>query len=489
VATGKKVLSSSILLVLVKVVQRSLGLVSTLILARILFPEDFGIVAIAAITLQLATILSNSGIRQYIPQKDEVDNEDVNTAWTIDVLMKFALWVLMLLGAPLIGDFYGNAQVVGAIQVVSVVIFLRALQNPGLHLLRRSLNYKTIFWLQSIQKLTSFAVVVSVALATRSYWSIIIGDIVYALVGVLGSYMLHPYRPRLSLQRWLEQWSFTKWMFLRGIMGFLRSQLDNLMVSKIFTIGELGTYSIIRGISVLPATDIIAPAAEPLLSSFSRVKHDRLALDHQFRTSLLIAFLIIMPICIVLAKFSDALVFVLLGERWKDQGPLLANLTILLFSFSLGSLLGNLYIAMGKVRLIFFYNVVSLTFIFSFLLVLYENDLAEFALLRGILGLISTLLWMLLALYFTGSRMLSFTMVIVFPVLAISLVTVFLAELLVLPIDSIYLSLAWNLATFGVVYILLVGISYLAILNRYREWQYLQQLLSGILVRFGKRPG
>lgn len=475
-ALGQKIVSSSLLLVSVKMMQRSLGLISTLILARLLMPEDFGVVAIAAIMLQFATVLSNSGIQQYIPQKDEVDDDDVNTAWSIDLSMKFILWMLLLIGAPLVGWFYDNSEIVSVIQVVSIVVFLRALQNPGLHLLRRNLTYGSIFWLFSWQKLFSFISVITIAFITHSYWAIIVGDIVSALVGIVGSYMLHPYRPKFSLKKKFEQWTFTKWMFARGVLGFLRAQLDNLMVSKLFSIGELGAYSVIRGISVLPATDIIVPAVEPLLASFSRVRHDMSALDHQLRTSLLMIFLLIMPVCAVLASYSDAIVFTLLGEKWKGQGPLLANLTILLFTFSLGSILGSLYIAMGKVKLIFFYNLISLTFIFSMLLFLSGNDLAEFALLRGVLGLISTSLWLLLALYFTGGHMLSFIVILLTPAL-VTYLSLLLTDYFSLQSDSVYIFLAWNLVTFSVFYILLIIVLYVMLFNKIKEWRHLKDLL------------
>lgn len=476
-AQGRKIVSSSLLLVSVKMIQRSLGLISTLILARLLVPEDFGIVAIAAIFLQFATVLSNSGIQQYIPQKDEVDDDDVNTAWSIDLLMKFTLWMLLVLGAPLIGRFYDNTEVVSVIQVVSMVIFLQALQNPGLHLLRRNLTYGSIFWLFAWQKLASFTFVITIAFMTHSYWAIIVGDIVSALVGVVGSYLLHPYRPKFTLKKKLEQWAFTKWMFARGVLGFFRAQLDNLMVSKLFSIGELGTYNVIRGISVLPATDIIVPSVEPLLASFSRIKHDLSALDHQLRTSLLMVFILIMPVCTVLAAYSDEIVFVLLGEKWKTQGPLLANFTVLLFTFSLGSILGNLYIAMGKVKLIFFYNLLSLAFIFSMLLILSSNDLAEFALLRGVLGLISTTMWLLLALHFTGSHFISFLMIPLAP-LFLSYIAFLLAESFSLQTDSIYLSLAWNFGSFGVSYLVLIIFCYMVLFYRMKEWRHLKELLT-----------
>lgn len=480
-ALGKKIVTSSLLLVSVKVIQRSFGLISTIILARLLLPEDFGIVAIAAIMLQFATVLSNSGIQQYIPQKDQVDDEDLNTAWSIDISMKFTLWILMFLSAPLIGRFYENMEIVAVIQVISIVVFLRALQNPGMHLLRRNLTYKPIFWLLTWQKAFSFIFVILIAFITQSYWAIVVGDIIFALVGIMGSYLLHPYRPKFSLKKRLEQWTFTKWMFARGIVGVLRAQVDILMVSKLFSIGDLGSYSVIRGVSVLPATDIITPSVEPMLASFSRVKYDKPALDHQLRVSLLMIFLLTMPICVVLIINSDAIVLVLLGEQWKDHGPLLANFTVLLFIFSLGAILANFYIAIGKIKLMFFYNLLSLAFVFTMLLVLANDDLADFALLRGALGFVSTLPWLILALYFTGSHMLSFMITLFIPAALITFLTALLADYFVLQNDSVFIFLAWNLVAFAIFYLLLVIVFYTVLLHRIREWRHLKRLLENMV--------
>lgn len=455
---------------------RSLGLISTLILARLLLPEDFGIVAIAAIMLQFANVLSSSGIQQYIPQKEDIDDDDVNTAWSIDISMKFILWLILLFSAPLIGEFYDNDELITVIQVVSVVIFLRALQNPGMHLLRRELTYNPIFWLLSWQKVISFIFVITIAFLTHSYWAIIVGDIVSALVGVVLSYLFHPFRPRITFIKKVQQWAFTKWMFGRGVLGFMRAQMDNLMVSKMFTIGELGTYNIIRGITIMPAVDVIAPSVEPLLASFSRVRDNLITLDHHLRSSLLMIFILIMPTCTVLAFYADELVYVLLGEKWKDQGPLLANLTILLFTFSMGSILGNFYIALGKVKLVFFYNLLSLIFIFTMLITLSGDNLAEFALLRGILGLISTSLWLLMALYFTKSNILSFAYLLLAP--ALTAILALVATYYSVPeVDSLYIMLLLNLPVYGVFYLLFTLGLYAMLLKRFKEWRHLKELL------------
>jgi len=150
-------------------------------------------------------------------------------------------------------------------------------------------------------------------------------------------------------------------------------------------------------------------------------------------------------------------------------------------------MLGNLYIAMGKVRLIFIYNVISLLFIFSFLLLLFDENLADFALVRGLLGLLSVVCWMFLALYFTGSRMLSFAATIMLPAVALSLASVYLTIRFVPQIESVYLSLIANLSTFGSIYLLLLGLAYLLVMHRVSEWSQLRKLLADYLLKAIRR--
>ena len=485
-STSNKVFASSFLLVGVRFLNRVIGLVSTLILARLLIPEDFGIVAITALVVQFADLLSNSGIKQYIPQRDHVDDTDLNTAWALDLMLKSLLWLVLLGAAPLIGSFYDDPRIVDALWAVSIVIVLRALQNPGLHLLRRDLEYSRIFWLTLTQKIVSFVVVIALAFSFRSFWAMIVGDLVYALVGVLGSYYCHSFRPKLSFARIGVQWMFTKWLLAKGVVGYFRAQADQILASKFFGVADFGGYNVIRGIAILPATDIVVPAAEPLLAAFARNKHNLVQLGLQLRICLLMVLVAVLPICGLLLVDAGSIVYVLLGDKWVSYASTFENLSILLLTFAVGSVLGQYFVALGRVRLVFYYNLATMLMIVCFLLVIPGETLDQFALNRGIIGAATTGPWMIFALVVCKSSLWRFC-AIVLPAIAATgtaaLAAVGLsaalagADLSFFALATIF-SLMLTTAAFGVTYLVVLTAFYLVWLRHVDEWRNLVALLN-----------
>lgn len=387
---ASKLVKSSALLVVMRFFQRTLGLISTLILARILLPADFGIIAIAALVIHFADIFSNTGIQQYVVQKTALDDEDVNSAWTLDILLKGGMTLLLLTSAPLLAHWYDNPSIGQAVAVLSSAILLRAFMNPGLHILRRNLEYRAIFYLQLGQKALSFMAVIMVALLYQSFWAIVVGDLVSALVGVVMSYAVSRYRPRFSRQRMATQWQFSKWMLSRGFIGYARAQVDVFIVSRLFPLALLGQYNLSRELTVMPANDVIVPAVEPLIAAFAQVKNDTVALLYQLQVALLAIVLFIAPVCVFMFLYADAIVALLLGPQWAAAAEIMRWLTILLFGFSLGGVLNNFCFALGRVKTVFYYDVASLLVIAATLLLMPIGSIEDFALLRGVLAVLTT---------------------------------------------------------------------------------------------------
>jgi O-antigen/teichoic acid export membrane protein len=378
-----QVLSSSFLLLIIRLIQRSIGLISTLILARVLTPNDFGIVAISVLIVHFCDALSATGSLQYIVQKTDVDSDDINSAWTIDIIMKSVLWVILVLAIPLISSFYDRPEIENALYVSSFVLLIGAFKSPGLMLLRRALSYKPIFRISILQKLLSFSVVMVFVYFEPSYWALIIGDLVSTLTLTIGSYYIHTAKPKFSLRKVKEQWAFSQWVLLKGGVGFVRAESDTILVSKYFSSEALGAYHLARHLSIMPSTEIIGPAIEPLIASFARVKHEPEKLAYQFTLSLLVIVLLIMPACTFIWSFPEPIIDFFLGEQWDIAYPILSALSIFLFTIVIGQLLSQFCIALGKVKSIFIYDVLSLLIVVSILLTFMTDSLYHFSLLRG----------------------------------------------------------------------------------------------------------
>lgn len=385
-----KVVKSAGLLLTLQLVQRGLGIVSTLILARLLTPEHFGIVALVTIALQFFELLVETGNQQYIVQKETVDDADLNTAWSMDVLIKSGIAILVIACAPALAAWFEEPDLTAALAVASLALPIRALKTPGMMRLAREINYRPLFHLTLWQKGLSFITVVTIALIEPSYWAIIVGNLVAATILAVGSYRVDQHRPRWTLSRFQQQWGFSQWLLLRGIVGFTRSQIDNLMVSKFFGTTQLGGYNLIREVSLLPALSAIIPMTEPLLAAIAEGKHSASVLAYRVRLSLALMISALTPITVFIYLYPELIVQVLLGNQWSEYAPLLRPFSLFFLTFCLFSLISDSIIAQGRVKMLFWFDVASTLSIIAILYQWGTASLDNMAWLRGWLAVATT---------------------------------------------------------------------------------------------------
>jgi len=387
-----RIIKSSAFLFLTKFITKGIGLVSTLILARLLTPEDYGIVAIATVIIYLFDEISNTGTREYIIQKPSLDNEIINTAWTLNLITKTLFWVCFLLLIPIITNFYDKPELNKVLFIISLILPLGALKNVGIVLFEKELNYKPLFYLGLCQKLIAFVFTISIAFWLESYWAMIIGTIISFTALVIGSYIIHDFRPKLSLTNFKDQWEFSKWMLPRGFLGFSKAEFDVFLVSKMFDISSLGGFNLMKSLTSMVGRDVVMPATEPLLSSFSKVKHDADQLNFQFSICLFLILVFSLPITSFIWMFDKEIVLILLGEKWVDYSSVLGLLSILIVAFSLGAVIQHLLTSLGKTKVQFYYELIGLTFTVIILLTLNFDNLAEFSFARSLAALTLSLL-------------------------------------------------------------------------------------------------
>ena len=272
------------------------------------------------------------------------------------------------------------------------MLIINASRNPGLFLLQQSFEYTRIFWLSVLQRVITFAVVIAIAWVERSYWAMIVGDIVSSVVFAAGSYAISAHRPRPCTARFREQWFFSGWMLLRGVVGYTRSQLDTLFVSKLFPAAQLGQYYLTRDVAMLPAHNLIMPAAEPLLALFRHSRNDPQAMQQHLSFSLYVVSVMVIPIAVYIAVFPLPLIQVLLGEQWLAAAPVLSAMSLLLLYFAYVAVYEKVLIAHARVRLLFVIDLLSLCIVAGGLLLAIGMDMAALALLRGGLGVLNLLI-------------------------------------------------------------------------------------------------
>lgn len=473
-----KVLKSAALLLNIQIIQRGLGTISTLILARLLTPEHFGIIALVVMAIQFFELLVETGSQQYIIQKKTLSNEDLNTAWSMDVLSKSVLALIIIISSPLAAHYFETPELALALSVSALTLPVRALKNPGMMQLAREIDYQPFFRLNLWQKGLSFITVITLAFINPNHWAIISGNLVSATVLAGGSYYVHSFRPVWSLRHVRQQWMFSRWLLLRGITGFIRSQIDSLMVSKLFGTEKLGGYNLVREIGLLPAITIINPMMEPLLSALAQEKGNAAALSYRTRLSLWVVITLITPITVFIMSYPSLIVLVLLGENWQDFALLLRPFGLAFFSFCLFALICDAMIAQGKVKLLFFLDLISTALIISILVQTGTADLMTMAWARSWLAIVTAGCYLLILNHQVSFGIARLAWLCI-PSAAGSAAALTLIN--TLPLESTSSPL-WTFLIKGTLYVLVavavtIGAA-LALLRNHQEWSHIRYIVD-----------
>lgn len=329
-------------MVLFKLVERSLGLVSTLILARLLMPADFGIVAMAMSFVLMAELLTAFGFDIAIIQNQQATEDHYNTAWTGNLLLGAGIALLMLGLAVPIAGFYQRPELVPVVCALAFGPLFAGAENIGVVAFRKELDFRREFAFQISRKLIAFCVVVPLALILRNYWALVAGTLVSKFASTVISYLMHPFRPRLTLVQFRSLFRFSRWLLFNNVVSFFKERSSDFFIGRLLGAPSLGVYNIAYEFANLPTTELGAPINRALLPGFAKLKEvDEVRSAYGHAVALLA--MLALPAAAGIYAIAPVLVPVILGPKWLAAVPLMQvlafNGALLLFHASMCTVL------------------------------------------------------------------------------------------------------------------------------------------------------
>lgn len=362
--------TGAIWMVLFKLVERSLGLISTLILARLLGPADFGIVAMAVSFIAMAELLTAFGFDIAIIQTPDATESHYHTAWTCNVLLNLSVTLLMLALALPIAHFYGKPEVAWVVCALAFGPLIAGAENIGVVAFRKELDFRREFRFQVSRKLIGFMVVVPLALWLRSYWALVAGMLVSKSAGTVMSYLMHPFRPHFELSRFRELFRFSRWLLFNSLVGFLKERCSDFFVGRLYGPASLGAYNVAYELAHLPTTEIGAPINRALLPGFAKMSTAE-EVSAAYAGAVGVLAILALPAAAIIFSVAHFLVPVLLGPKWLSAVPLMQilafNGALMLFHSSISAvLMGRGFpFRVGVANASYVVVLVALLFVFS----------------------------------------------------------------------------------------------------------------------------
>lgn len=369
-----KVYSGSVFMLITRLSIKSLGIVSTIFLARLLTPEDFGLVAITVAIFAFIELFGALALGTALIQQKNNSTDDYNSAWTFNVLFGFAAAICLALIAPLVASFYQDPRLQNVLYVLAFVSILSGLHNIGVIDFRRNLNFRKELQLQLVPKLISFVITLSLAFILRNYWALVLGVLCNQLVVTTYSFIMHPFRPGFCFKSFNKLFKFSRWILLNNIVHFINDKVSQLIVGKALSPAALGFFSLSKEIGQLPTSHIAVPINIATFPVYSRFQDNPVELRKAYLNTVALTASLTIPSSIGIALVAPLLVGVLLGEQWLNMVPLLQLLALANMFFSITSNNSYIYLASGKPHISFFINFSRLAVFFALFIPLLEAN-------------------------------------------------------------------------------------------------------------------
>ena len=326
---------------------------SNLILTRLLIPELFGLMALVQIFIRGLTLFSDIGINPSIVRSERGDDPVfLNTAWTIQVIRGFGLWIGCLIIAVPVANYYDDSRLTWLIPLIGLNTIISGFNSTSLASLNRHLKVAKLAILELSIQVVSLIILIVWAWLSPTIWALVGGNIISISLMAFWSHRLNTGEPNSfawNKEVVREIASFGKWIFVSTAMTFLASQADRILLGKFFSLEILGIYVIAftfadvpRQVSLKIGTQVIFPAISRLLN-LPRQELKAKITKKRWQMLLLLALIVAALVC-----FGDLIIFRLYDPRYEPAAWMLPILALGLWPLLLCTTIDRFLIAIGK---------------------------------------------------------------------------------------------------------------------------------------------
>jgi O-antigen/teichoic acid export membrane protein len=342
-----------------------LSLFRSIILARLLTPEIFGLWAICMTLNRGLNVFSETGFASALIQRQERAEEARDTAFTLLIIRGAVLCIVTIVAAPFFAAFYDQPILQPLVSVMAMAFFISGFHNINTILHQKELRYQRLALLDQSSMVLGFVFVVAVAYYYRSPWALVASHIFTATITVALSYLIIPSKPRLAFDRTLARELFHYGKFVSGaaMVAFVTLEIDNVVIGKLVSMEALGFYAVAYMLANLPATQLAKVVSGVMLPAYSKLQSDTPALRAAYQRTLEFVSMFAIPAAAGLGALAPQVVGVIYGERWLPAVEALRILAVFGCLRSIGVLSGYLYNATGRPRISFYFTLVKLAVI------------------------------------------------------------------------------------------------------------------------------
>ena len=321
--TAKKMLFGTFWTVAMRMSVRLLGVISMIVLARLLSPEDFGLVAKAVMIYTFLELITELGLETSLIKDKESETADYDTVWTLHILRGIAIAAILCLIAGAAASYFRSPEIEVIIYCYAAISFVAGFYNIGIVDFRKYFKFEKDFKYNVYKKIAAFSATLTVAYVYKTYWALVVGVAVDAIVAVLASYWMSSFRPKWSLEKWRYLLNFSKWMLGYELLVAIATKIDFFVLSRYSTTANVGLYTISYEVAGTPSSEIAMPVARASMPGLAQHSDNLEEFRRLYAMVISMVLLIAVPAATGVNLVSETLTLTVLGEKWAEAAPLI----------------------------------------------------------------------------------------------------------------------------------------------------------------------
>ena len=337
-----------------RIVAQLVTTVVTIILARLLDPEHYGIISIVTVFISLCNIFVSSGFGSAVVQKKEVDDNDFNTAFTISFAISLLLYLVLFLIAPFISKFYKMVELTPVIRIMGIRLIIASLNTIQHAHIQRQMKFKKFFFATLLGTIISAIVGILMAWFGFGVWSLVAQYLTNTTIDTIVLYFVCTWKPKIKLDKnkAKELYSFGWKVLCTELIFTLEGDIRSLIVGKAFGPTDLAYYDQGKKYPSLFVTNINTSINKVMLPAFSRKQDNINQLKEMLRKAIQVGAYLLAPILIGFALISKQFIMLLLTKKWLPAVPFIQIFCIVYLTRPLETACHQALLAIGKSGLV-----------------------------------------------------------------------------------------------------------------------------------------
>lgn len=332
-----------------------------LVLARLLSPDEYGLIGICLIFTTVLNGIVDSGFSNALIRKKNVTDEDYNTMFTTNMAISIVLYVLLFISAPFVSDFFHRIELIALVRVTGLILFLNALSITQVTILTKNIDFKTKTKASLVSAIISGVIGIAMAFMGYGVWSLVTQQLSKQLLYTLCLWVLNKWWPKFTFYKdsFKYMWGFGWKLLASGILNNVWNQLYQVVIGRCYTSSTLGHYTRANECASIFSSNLTTIIQRVTFPVLSELQDDKKKLLASYRKLIKVSMFVTVICMFALGAMAEPMIYSLIGPQWHQAATFLPFICITMSLYPLHAINLNMLQVQGRSDLFLYLEIVK----------------------------------------------------------------------------------------------------------------------------------